>query len=76
MRVSEFRVALAEEFGEAHGRVLMSDLVLGGLGGRTAAQALDAGVDAREVWLALCVAQGVPESRWHGRGRPDPRKGL
>ena len=28
--------------------------------------ALKAGEDPRNVWLALCRAQSVPESRWHG----------
>ena len=42
------------------------------LGERTADQALAAGVDAREVWLALCADLQVPRERWFGRD--DPRK--
>jgi hypothetical protein len=63
---------VADEFGPARGRVLTQDLVLGDLDGRTAAEALDAGVPAREVWLALCRGAGVPESRRYGVGLPDP----
>ena len=32
MRVSEFWTAVSDEFGEAYGRVLTSDLVLGSIG--------------------------------------------
>lgn len=73
MRLSEFRRALSDEFGEAYGRVLTNDLVLQALGGRTAAAALDDGVPAREVWLALCAETDVPESRRHGAGLPAAR---
>ncbi len=71
MRKSEFALAVAEEFGAEYGRVLTADLAIAELGGRTADAALAAGVPAREVWLALCRAADVPESRWHGRGRPE-----
>ena len=73
MRLSEFRTALKEEFGDGYGRVLTRDLVLTPLGGRTADQALAAGVPARDVWLALCAAVDVPRSRWYGAGIPAPR---
>lgn len=74
MRLSEFRAAILAEFGDAYGRSLERDLVLGALGDRTAAEALAAGVPAREVWLALAAEAGVPRERWHGAGRMDPRK--
>jgi hypothetical protein len=70
MKVSEFRRAVEEEFGEAQGRVLVNQLVIDDLGGRTAARALDDGVPIGQVWLALCRANDVPESRRHGRGLP------
>ena len=70
MKVSEFRLAVDEEFGEALGRVLVNELVLDDVGGRTAEHALDAGVPAGDVWVALCRANQVPRERWHGRGRP------
>jgi len=73
MRLSEFRSAMKDEFGDAYGRVLTRDLVLTPLGGRTADQALAAGVGAREVWLAICAEVDVPRSRWHGAGVPAPR---
>lgn len=74
MRVSEFRMAVAEEFGDSYGPVLLRDLVLSSLGDRTAEQALTSGIPPRDVWLALCEANNVPVPRRHGRGRPDPKR--
>jgi hypothetical protein len=72
MRLSEFRRALAQEFGDSYGRVLTRDLVLTPLGGRTADEALAGGVPARDVWLALCAETDVPLHRWYGAGLPAP----
>lgn len=72
MRAREFRTAVDTAFG-ARGASIVADLVLGELGGRTAREALDAGVDAGEVWLALCRATDLPPQRWHGAGLLDPR---
>ena len=74
MKLSEFEVAIAEEFG-SFGRVLRRDTVVVALGNRTPDEALAAGVSAREVWFALCAAQDVPPQRWHGAGRPKPARG-
>lgn len=73
MRRSEFQRAVSGEFGAA-ASTLVVDLVLPAMGGRTAAQALEAGEPPREVWLALCVETGVPDSRRHGAGRLEPRR--
>jgi len=73
MRLSEFRIAVTDEFGAAYGRTLTHDLVLGEVGGRTADEALAAGVNAQEVWLALCRACDVPQSRWYGIGLQRPK---
>lgn len=74
MTRSEFSRAIVVEFGEAYGRSLVRDLVLTPLGERTAEQALAAGVAPREIWLALCAAMDVPRERWHGAGRPEPKR--
>jgi len=74
MRLSEFRRAIADEFGEQYGHALLRDLALTRLGSRTGEDALALGVPAREVWLALCEEMGVPEQRRHGVGRPEPRR--
>jgi len=41
--------------------------VLAGVGGRTADQALAAGVPPRQVWLAMCDVQDVPAERRLGK---------
>ncbi|MGN6126479.1 MAG: DUF3046 domain-containing protein [Humibacter sp.] len=74
MRTSEFRRAVAAEFGEQYGRALLRDLVLDRLGNRTGDQALADGVKERDVWWALCEAMDVPIARRHGVGLPDPRR--
>lgn len=74
MRLSEFQIAVAEEFGPDYGRVLTRDLVISSLSDRTCEQALSHGVPAREVWLALCAATDVPPERRHGVGLPEPKK--
>lgn len=74
MRYREFWELVDEVLGRAHGRVLVRDLRLGGLDDRTGAQALDDGVEPREVWHALCDELDVPEARRWGadRRRPAP----
>ena len=52
----------------------MTDLVLTSVGGRTSVDALAAGVDPRDVWLALCEETDVPPERRYGVGRLDPRR--
>lgn len=74
MRLSEFNRAVEQEFGTAYGRQLVGELVLLELGTRTAEAALAAGVPARDVWLALCAAMDVPESRRYGVGLVEPKK--
>jgi hypothetical protein len=73
MRVSEFWRAVDQVFGEAYGSVVTRDVVLEGLGGRSAVDALSAGVDARRVWDALCDSQDVPMDRRHGKGLAEPQ---
>lgn len=53
---------------------MLNDLVLSPLSGRTAAEALDAGVPPRDIWLALCAEMDVPLERRHGVGRQEPRR--
>ncbi|MGP0223814.1 MULTISPECIES: DUF3046 domain-containing protein [unclassified Paenarthrobacter] len=67
MRASDFWRLMDDEFGAGYSRVLASSLVLAGVGGRTAVDALAAGFDPRDVWLALCDVQDVPPERRLGR---------
>ncbi|NAZ74765.1 MULTISPECIES: DUF3046 domain-containing protein [Kineococcus] len=73
MRVSEFWTLVEDEFGTAYGRSLAADQVLLALDDRTAQQALDAGVEPKEIWLALCEAMDVPQARRLGRDRAPKR---
>ncbi len=67
MRLSHFNTLMTDEFGRAYAQVIARDLVLGALGDRTADQALAAGEDPKDVWLALCEANQVPKERWAGK---------
>lgn len=71
MRLSELRRAVAEEFGAAHGAVLMRDQWISDLGS-TCDEALASGVKPARVWVALCAEMDVPVSRRHGRGLLEP----
>jgi Protein of unknown function (DUF3046) len=73
VRHSEFRQLLEGEFGADYARTVARDVVLGALGGRTAEQALAAGLRPREVWVALCDAMDVPAERRWGRARKERR---
>ena len=73
MRRSEFERAVEDEFG-ARASTVISDLVLSDVGGRTAVEALAAGIPPRDVWLALCVETDVPAERRYGAGRMEPRR--
>jgi hypothetical protein len=73
MRRSEFHRAVSDEFG-ARANAVVTDLVLSGVGGRTATDAIAAGVDPREVWLAVCEELDVPAERRYGVGRLEPRR--
>jgi hypothetical protein len=68
--LSEFWSLVDGEFGPARGRTLVRDHVIGRLGHRTAARALEDGDDPREVWLALAADLEVPQERWWGREEP------
>ena len=73
MKLSEFWTNMDYEFGAGYARVLAGDLVLGSLGNMTALEALEAGVAPKDVWLAVCEAQDIPEVRRLGPDR-EPRR--
>ena len=73
MRLSQFQELMADEFGEGHASVLLTDLVLVPLGEKTGKAALDSGADPRDVWLAICAAMDVPKDRWHGRPKKNKK---
>ena len=64
MRLTEFAELVNGRFGSVRGSSLLVDHVLTDLGGRTAAQAIEDGVEPRDVWRALCADFDVPKDQW------------
>ncbi|CDQ43874.1 MULTISPECIES: DUF3046 domain-containing protein [Mycolicibacterium] len=64
MRLTEFNDRVTGLFGAAYGASVLVDHVLSALGGRTAAEAIEAGVEPRDVWRALCADFDVPRDQW------------
>lgn len=64
MRLTEFHELVSAQFGEVYGASVLVDHVLTALGGRTAEQAIEDGVDPRDVWRALCADFDVPREKW------------
>lgn len=64
MRLTEFAELVNGRFGSVRGSSLLVDHVLTALGGRTAAQAIEDGVEPRDVWRALCADFDVPKDEW------------
>lgn len=60
MRLQEFWSRLDEQFGAMRAQSVARDHVFAVLGGRTAVDAIEAGVPVRKVWLAVCEAFDVP----------------
>ena len=60
MRLTEFWERMREQFGAAYAESLAKDQVLALLGGRTVADALEAGMPPRQVWRAVCEVFEVP----------------
>jgi hypothetical protein len=64
VRLTEFRELVEGQFGAIRGQSLLVDHVLSTLGGRTATQAIEEGVEPRDVWRALCADFDVPRDQW------------
>jgi Protein of unknown function (DUF3046) len=64
VRLTEFQELVEALFGPVRGGSLVVDHVLTQLGGRTAEQAIEDGVEPRDVWRALCADFDVPRDQW------------
>ncbi len=64
VRLTEFHELVEAQFGAVRASSMLVDHVLTRLGGRTAAQAIEAGVEPRDVWRALCADFDVPREQW------------
>ncbi len=60
MRLQEFWSRLDAQFGSMRAQSVARDHVFGVLGGRSATDAIEAGVPVRKVWLAVCEDFDVP----------------
>lgn len=60
VRISEFWARMHERFGVRYAEWIASDQVIAALGGRTVAQALDAGLETKRIWRAVCEVFEVP----------------
>ena len=62
MRHTEFWSRLEDALGSGYYRAWASQFVMADLGGRTAQEALDAGVPPKQVWVAVWRALELPAS--------------
>ena len=60
MRLQEFWSRLEAQFGSMRAQTVARDHVFSSLGGRTAVDAIEAGLPVRRVWLAICEEYEVP----------------
>lgn len=65
VRMTVFWERMTARFGAAYADSVARDLVIASLDGRTVVDALAAGVEAAEVWRAVCEAVEVPVSDRH-----------
>ncbi|WP_232679954.1 DUF3046 domain-containing protein [Nocardioides sp. R-C-SC26] len=62
MRHTEFWSRMNQHLGEGYARVWATQYVMADLEGRTAREALDAGVPPKQVWAAVWSALELPAS--------------
>jgi hypothetical protein len=60
VRLQEFWSRMEQQFGSMRAQTVARDHVFGVLDGRTAVEAIDAGVPIRRVWLEICKEYDVP----------------
>ena len=60
MRLQEFWSRLDRHFGTMRAQSVARDHVFSTLGGRSAVDAIEAGLPVRKVWLAICEEYEVP----------------
>jgi hypothetical protein len=58
--MQEFWSRLDTQFGSMRAQSVARDHVFAVLGGRSAVDAIEAGVSVRKVWLAICEEYDVP----------------
>jgi hypothetical protein len=61
VRLQEFWSRMRTQFGSMRAESVARDHVFSELGGRTAVDAIEAGLPVRKVWLAICQEYDVPK---------------
>jgi len=64
VRHTEFWARMEDALGASYARVWAETQVIGGLGGRTVLEALDAGVEPKVVWREVWRVLDLPASEW------------
>jgi hypothetical protein len=60
VRLQDFWYRMDSQFGSMRAQSVARDHVFAALGGRSAIDAIEAGVPVRRVWLAICEEYEVP----------------
>jgi DUF3046 family protein len=63
VRLQEFWARMREQFGSMRAESVARDHVFAAIGGRTAVEAIEAGVPVRKVWQAICEEYDVPPKK-------------
>jgi hypothetical protein len=61
VRLVDFWDRMNQTFGPSYARSWASDQRLAALAGRTVSEALEAGMETRDVWRAVCASYPVPK---------------
>ncbi|MEO6956277.1 MAG: DUF3046 domain-containing protein [Antricoccus sp.] len=62
MRLSDFFERMDSHFGHAYARSVAADFVMSELGERTVDEAIEAGVDTKVIWRAICNSFEIPQT--------------
>jgi hypothetical protein len=62
VRLTDFWERMSAHFGAAYADSVARDQVIAELGGRTVYQAIEQGVDTKDIWRAVCARFEVPTS--------------
>jgi Protein of unknown function (DUF3046) len=63
VRLQDFWSRMDSQFGSMRAQSVARDHVFSVLGGRSAVDAIEAGVPVRRVWLAICEEYDVPSKQ-------------
>jgi hypothetical protein len=65
VRLTDFWWRMEDHFGASYATSVARDQVIGPLGGRSINEALEAGENPKQVWLAVCEHFEIPVAQRH-----------